>query len=544
MLRKPTGEHKRETVVVYNPESNDSNVTTAVLNRKKKVAAYARVSTEQDAQQNSYEAQIEFYTGYIQGKPEWEFVGVYADEGITGTSTKHREGFNRMVDDALSGKIDLILTKSISRFSRNTVDALTITRQLRAAGVAVFFEKENIDSMDPNAEMIFTILCTTAQEESRSISENVRWGMQRSMEAGKISLAYKSFLGYTKGENGLPEIVEEEAEIIRHIYQRYLEGGTFSSIADELTAKGVRTPTGRGWRWCASTVKSILTNEKYKGDARLQKTYTVDFLTKEVRINRGERKQIYIKDSHDAIISPETFELVQREINRRTARKGRFYDSPFTGKIICGCCGAYYGHRVWDSNSRYRRNIWLCNDKYKGDAICTVPHLTDEDIVNAYIIAVNRLIDDWGKYCEEFEIEYMPIIADIAPLQKERENTKADMTKLAHQIESLIHSNATRPQNQEQYNQEFSLLEDKLKKRKAAAEKLEQQISDALARRKSIEIFLEGLKTLGECITEFDISTWHRLIEHMKVMPDKTLLFQMRNGSTISVSLEEAKHRN
>ena len=299
-----------------------------------------------------------------------------------------------------------------------------------------------------------------------------------------------------------------------------------------------------GVKGCACIKSSMLGNEKYKGDARLQKTYTVDFLTKEVRINRGERKQIYIKDSHDAIISPETFELVQQEIKRRTARKGRFYDSPFTGKIVCGCCGAYYGHRVWDSNNRYRRNIWLCNDKYKGDAICAVSHLTDADIVNAYIIAVNRLIDDWGKYCEEFEIEYMPIIADIAPLQKEHESIKADMAELAHQIESLIHNNATRPQDQEQYSQGFSLLEDKLKQKKAAAEKLDQQISDALVRRKSIEIFLEGLKTVGECITEFEISTWHRLVENMKVMPDKTLLFQMRNGSTISVSLEEAKRRH
>ena len=540
MLRKPSGEHKREAVVVFNPENGNGNSFSAVLTRKKRVAAYARVSTEQDAQQNSYEAQIEFYTGYIQSKPEWEFVGIYADEGITGTSTKRREGFNRMVDDALGGKIDLILTKSISRFSRNTVDALTITRKLRAAGVAVFFEKENINSMDSNAEMIFTILCTTAQEESRSISENVRWGMQRSMEAGKINLAYSSFLGYTKGEDGLPKIVEDEAKIVREIYQLYLQGNNLYNIAEILTRKGYPTPRKRR-NWSVSTVRSILTNEKYKGDARLQKTYTVDFLTKEVRVNKGERKQWYIRDSHDAIVSPETFELVQQELKRRTGRGGKFYDSPFTGKIICGDCGAFYGHRVWHSNSKYRQHIWLCNDKYKNGTKCNPPRVTDVEIMNAFLIVVNQLINEKGHFTDAFEDNYMCMISDTRPLEKEKETIASEISDLNDQIERVIHVNATRSQDQQAYLNQFNDLIARVEAKKIKLKDLDRQISELLVRKQNVMIFLEGLKKLGKTINQFDIPSWHALVEYVKVMPDRTLLFQMRNGSTISVELEAAK---
>lgn len=545
MLKEPTRAHKREAVVVFNPENDVGNGSTvATMIRKKRVAAYARVSTEQDAQQNSYEAQIEFYTGYIQSKPEWEYVGIYADEGITGTNLKHRDGFNRMVDDALKGKIDLILTKSISRFSRNTVDALTITRQLRAAGVAVYFEKENINSMDPNAEMIFTILCTTAQEESRSISENVRWGIQRSMENGKISLSYSTFLGYEKGEDGLPRIVEEEAEIIRFIYQRYLEGRNFSEIAVELTDRGVKTPSGRSKKWYATTVRSILMNEKYKGDARLQKTYTVDYLTKEVRVNQGERKQWYIHDSHDAIISPETFELVQQEIKQRTSRKGKHFDSPFTGKVVCGDCGAYYGHRVWHSNTCHRRNIWLCNKKYDNGSTCRPPHVTDDQLEQAFLIAANQLINDRAGYIDDYEAEILPFAINIAPMVQQMEILKAEMVTLNDEVERLIHNNATRPQNQVDCVRRFDELTQTLERKEAEVTELEKQISELQARKEQIHMFLETLKQSDDdLITTFREPTWHAFVDHATVMADKTIQFQMRNGSTITVSLEDVKRR-
>ena len=456
-LKAPVIDHERKTILVFNPEEQEKQDIGYKLTRKKRVAAYARVSTEQDAQQNSYEAQIAFYTDYIKSKPEWEFVEVYADEGISGTSYKKRDGFNRMVKDAEEGRIDLILTKSISRFARNTVDSLTITRKLKAVGVEVFFEKENISSMDAQAELIFTIMSSVAQEESRSISENVRWGHQRSMEAGKVHLPWGHFLGYRKGANGLPEIVEEEAVVIRDMYRRFLSGETLKCIADTLTKQGIKTPTGKDI-WSVETVRHILTNEKYKGDARLQKTYTVDFLTKEVRVNNGERKQWYIQDSHDAIVSPETFELVQKELERRAGRHGRFYDSPFTRKIICGDCGAYYGHRVWHSNDPYRKNIWLCNEKYENGSICRPPKVTDEEIMQTFLIAVNRLPQDRNAYCDEYEREFLPLIGDTMELEAKRSALTKKLNDQIAQIERLVLENAQKAQNQNVYVKEFDAI--------------------------------------------------------------------------------------
>ena len=284
--------------------------------QKRRVAAYARVSTDNEEQQTSYEAQVDFYTRYIQSHPDWEFVGVYADEGISGTSTKKREGFNRMIADAMAGKIDLILTKSISRFARNTVDSLTAIRQLKEKGVEVYFEKENIYTLDAKGEVMITIMSSLAQEESRSISENVRWGKRKSMADGKVSMAYKNFLGYERGEDGLPKIVEEEAKVVRKIYNLFLRGYTVRMIANCLTEQGVPTPSGKT-QWSVSTIMSILQNEKYKGDALLQKTYIDDFLTKKVIRNHGEVQQYYVENSHPAIIDRSTFELVQQEIARR-----------------------------------------------------------------------------------------------------------------------------------------------------------------------------------------------------------------------------------
>ena len=313
--------------------------------QKRRVAAYARVSTDSDEQLSSYEAQVDFYTRHIKSNPEWEFVAVYTDEGVTGTNTKKREGFNRMVEDALAGKIDLILTKSISRFARNTVDTLTTIRSLKEKGIEVYFEKENIYTLDAKGEVMLTIMSSLAQEESRSISENVIWGKRRSMEEGKVSLAYSRFLGYEKGPDGILQIVEEEAKIIRKIYSLFLEGRTVRSIADQLTSEGIRTPAGKT-QWSVSTIMSILQNEKYKGDALLQKTYTVDFLSKTVKKNNGEITQYYIQNSHPAVIDPDTFELVQNEIKRRRPNRRHLHrSSPFTAKIICGECGAYYGDR-------------------------------------------------------------------------------------------------------------------------------------------------------------------------------------------------------
>ena len=276
---------------------------------RRKVAAYARVSTNDEEQLTSYETQVKYYTEYIKNNPAWDFVEVYADEGISGTSTKRRDGFNRMVADALDGKIDLIITKSVSRFARNTVDSLITVRQLKEKSVEVFFEKENIYTLDSKGELLITIMSSLAQEESRAISENVAWGQRKRFADGKVSFPYKQFLGYEKGADGLPKIVETEAATVRLIYRLFMEGKTPSAISKHLMAQGVLSPAGKE-KWQVATVLSILQNEKYKGDALLQKGYTVDFLTKKRKKNEGEMPQFYVKGSHPAITEPDEFDAV------------------------------------------------------------------------------------------------------------------------------------------------------------------------------------------------------------------------------------------
>ena len=265
---------------------------------KRRVAGYARVSTDSKEQMTSYKTQVDYYTRYIQEQPDWKFVGVYTDEGISAVNTKKRDGFNQMVRDALIGKIDLIVTKSVSRFARNTVDSLVTVRKLKEKGVEVYFEKENIYTLDSKGELLITIMSSLAQEESRSISENVTWGQRKRFADGKISVAYKQFLGYEKGEDGLPKIVPAEAEIVRFIFRLYLEGKTFSAIAKYLEQHAIPSPAGK-MKWQANVVQSILTNEKYKGHALMQKTYCADFLTKKMVKNTGQVQQYYVEDSHE-----------------------------------------------------------------------------------------------------------------------------------------------------------------------------------------------------------------------------------------------------
>ncbi|MBQ2695069.1 recombinase family protein [Candidatus Saccharibacteria bacterium] len=373
--------------------------------RKLRVAAYARVSTEQDEQQNSYEAQVEFYTNYINSNSDWIFVGVFADRGVTGTNTKNRENFNEMIDLALNGGVDLILTKSISRFARNTVDTLSIVRQLKAVGVEVVFEKENLHTFDPKCEMMLTIMSSLAQEESRSISENVRWGQRKSMQDGKIHLAYSHFLGYRKGADGRPEIVEEEATIVREIYSMYIAGKSIRNIADHLTSKGILTPAGRT-QWSVSTIRSILSNEKYKGEALLQKTYTVDYLTKEVRKNNGEVPSVRVRNSHEAIIDPDTFDMVQELLKKRTKTRAKFFSRhPFAGRIICGDCGGVYGHKVWrvrSSGERY--NVWYCNHKYDGEP-CKTPCLKEDDVKVLFVQMLEERRQTGFKHSDKLWLE-------------------------------------------------------------------------------------------------------------------------------------------
>lgn len=437
-------------VTVIAPTINPITHLSTVAVSKRRTAGYARVSTDSDEQFTSYEAQIDYYTQFIGRHSDWEFVKVYTDEGISGTNTKHRDGFNEMIEDALNGKLDLIVTKSVSRFARNTVDSLVTVRKLKEKRVEVFFEKENIYTLDSKGELLITIMSSLAQEESRSISENVTWGKRKRFSDGKVSLPYKHFLGYEKGADGLPHIVPEQAELVRRIYREYISGRTSCTIAKALTNDGIPTPGGKN-RWQASTVESILTNEKYKGSAILQKTFTVDFLSKKMKVNEGEVPQYVVEHSHDAIIDPQEWDAVQTEFARRKCY-GRQYsgNSVFATKIVCGDCGGFYGAKVWHSTSKYRRTIWQCNKKFKGENRCTTPHLDENTIKERFLAVFNSIISTKEILLEDCRM-IQSVLTDCSEIDAKISALMQEIEVVMELTKKCISENSRSAQNQEEY---------------------------------------------------------------------------------------------
>lgn len=501
-------------------------------NQKRRVAAYARVSTNHEEQQTSYEAQVDYYTNHIRKNPDWEFAGVYTDEGISALNTRSRTGFNTMIEDALDGKIDLILTKSVSRFARNTVDSLSTIRLLKEKGVEVYFEKENIWTFDGKGELLLTIMSSLAQEESRSISENITWGHRKRFADGKLMIPFKSFLGYKRGEDGQPEIVPEEAEIVRKIYRMYINGQSTNAIAKELTNLGIKSPKGRDL-WRPQTIMSILTNEKYKGDAILQKKFTVDFLNKKMKLNEGELPQYYVTDSHPGIIDKTEWNLVQAEIEYRKT-KGRHYNSltPFSSKIICGDCGSYYGSKVWHSTDKYRTVIWQCNGKFRNEKKCTTLHLREEQIKEFFMKAVNELLGDREHLLEDCRYLY-DVLLNTEGIDKTCRMLMEDMGIVATLTEKLIDDNAKQPMDQEEYDRKYAKLEKRYTDDSNKLQELENLKSDRLHDAASMEMFIAQIETSPEFPVEYSDVYWNAMIDHATVYADDRIVFTFRNGQTV-----------
>ena len=523
---------KRITVIepinttIFNPEYQAP---------KKKVAAYARVSTELEEQENSYEAQVAYYTEHIKNNPDWDFVGVYADRGISGTSTKRREGFNRMIEDAKAGRIDIILTKSISRFARNTVDALRAVRELRNIGCEVVFEKEGLSSFNPQGDTVMTIMANLAEEESRSISENVKWGQRRSMQAGNVAMAYGRFLGYRKGADGKPEIVPEEAKIVREIYQMYLDGTTINNIARSLTERKIPTTTKKE-KWHGSTIRSILNNEKYKGDALRQKTYTVDYLTKTTRKNNGELKQYYIANSHPAIIDEDTFELVQLELAQRAKYKRSLGNgSPFTTKIICGDCGAFYGHKISHSGKPCQKDIWYCNHRFEGEKKCTTPIIPEEDLIAAYLTALGQILARKEAILADCRTR-MDNADKVSEIRKTRGNAEEVLQEQIRQIQELVHENARRTQDQEEYRVKYDKKYKDIEKQKDLIARLKSEELELIAERAKLRRFIKALESCKDN-TEFQATTWNDIIEKAIVSADDKVTLILNNNEKVTVDL-------
>lgn len=370
------------------------------MKRQLRVAAYCRVSTEEEEQQSSYEAQCTYYTDKIMTNPEWTMAGIFADEGITGTSTKKRDDFNRMIRRCKAKKIDLILTKSISRFARNTLDTINYTRMLRAMGIGVIFEKENINTLDMDSEMLITMLGAFAQAESESISRNVAWGKRQAIREGKVHVNFKRLYGYVLREDGIPDIDSEKANVVRLIFERYVAGDSLRMITYRLNNAGILNPSGEP-EWKSATIRSILMNEKYCGDVLGQKTFKEGVIGGKVQKNTGQLPQVLVQNNHPAIISRELFYAVQEETKRRTAAKSPSTKSPtgrssYTSKyalserLACGECGTLYRRCTWNGKEQ-KRIVWRCVSRLDyGKKYChNSPTMDEVPLQKAIMAALN-----------------------------------------------------------------------------------------------------------------------------------------------------------
>lgn len=506
---------------------------------RRKVAGYARVSTDHEEQLSSYEAQLAYYTDYIQKHQDWEFVGMYADEGISGTGIKKRKGFQSMVDDALAGKIDLIVTKSVSRFARNTVDSLTTIRKLKEHGIEVYFEKENIYTLDSKGEFLITLMSSLSQEESRSISENTTWGLRQRFAAGKASIPYSRFLGYDKGPNDSWIINEEQAETVKEIYKLFLQGLSYAGIARQLIKEERTGATGRV-TWPVNTIKNILTNEKYKGDALLQKSFTTDFLTKKMKVNEGEVPQFYVKEHHPAIIDPDTFDLVQAEMLRRS-RTGKRYSAVniFSSKIVCGDCGNYYGRKIWHSNDAYRKVVWRCNYKYREHHIkkgngCRTPTLSEDEIKEAFVKAMNKYIGNKDEIIGNFEAA-QKMLNNTSKLEKQKQKYADEMNEITEEYKKAVSENARHALDQKEYKKKYDELEQQYKKAEESFNEVTMKIAIQQSRDRQLTQMIKELKKADDVLTEFDPNLWGVFVDRMTVFKNGKKIIKFKDGTEVTV---------
>lgn len=497
--------------------------------KKRRVAGYARVSTDHEDQTSSYESQTRYYTEYISSRSDWEFVKMYSDEGISGTNTKLRVGFKSMIEDALAGKIDLIITKSVSRFARNTVDSLTTVRQLKEVGVEIYFEKENIWTLDSKGELLITIMSSLAQEESRSISENVTWGLRKQFAEGKVHFPYTNVMGFTADENGEILVDQEEAKTVRYIFQQALLGKSAYHIAKDLTEQGIPSPSGKS-QWNATTIKRMLRNEKYKGDALLQKTYTIDFLTKKKNINKGELPQYYVENNHEAIVDRETFDAVQQVLDTKGKNSST---TIFSSKLVCGDCGHFFGSKVWHSTSKYRRVIYQCNEKYSGERKCETPHVTEDEIKDWFVSVINKVISNKDEIIQNLEILLDNSKASELDHRLGELETEAEV--VTQMVSILVKENAVLQQNQDTYQKKYSNLVERYDTLVSEIELIEKQQLEITSHQKDLYDFFDSLNQQSKLISEFDELLWETMVKMVEISHNSIITFTLINGSKVVV---------
>ena len=511
---------------------------------KKRVAAYCRVSTDSEEQLNSYGAQKSYYTQKIADSPDWEMAGIYADEGISGTSMKKRTEFKKMITACKRGRIDLIITKSLSRFARNTVDCLETVRLLKANGIGVYFEKENINTLTESSEFLITLFSGFAQAESESLSKNVAWGWRKSAEAGNVYFQYKRMLGYRKGTDGQPEIVPEEAKIIRRIYRRYLAGCSLGQIKQELEQDNIPTAQ-KVERWSSAVIHNILTNEKYMGDALLQKTYITDCISKKVKKNMGERPMYYVENNHPAIIPRETFDQVQKEMTRRSSKRkvlqksGKTELGKYSGKyaltelLVCGECGSPYKRVTWARNGK-KRIVWRCVSQLEfGTKYChNSPTLDESRLHNAILAAMNEYAAIRQEVCpdvlamvEEAKRAMSQAGAMLLELKKRMDEVSQEQSDV---LDRLLANMADA-----ELNARMKALTDEKEALKAQILKVQQKevsMAEQAAKRQQM---WDSLKECSAGYTEFDDEFVRQIIRKITVEDAETIHVHFRDSDVV-----------
>ncbi len=523
-----------------------SREETGQTERRLKVAAYCRVSTDQEEQESSYEAQIGYYTEKIKNNAEWTLAGIFADEGITGTQAKKRPEFMKMIRLCRQRKIDMILTKSLSRFARNTVDSLKYIRDLKALGIAVIFEKENINTLETDTEMMLTIMSCFAQAESESISKNVSWGIRQSFKNGNVPMQYARLLGYRKGDYDKPEIVPEEAEIVKGIYRLYLDGMSLNMIVDRLNEKGLTTK-GSNSPYRKEVVQRILTNEKYTGDALLQKTYVTDCITKKTRKNNGELPMYLVKNHHEPIISHEDFNRVQEEMARRSAKRviadklTKGEQGKYSAKyalselLICGECGSHYRRVTWTAKG-YKEIKWRCINRIQyGKKKCHDSPTVDEQALHRAIVStINKFCevrDDVAKVLRESITEVLDPNQNgsVRAAQQRIDELARNMDELI-KLAALPETVATAMTDIERFSEEMKTLREFIETEKA---------KQMTAKRGSAELdaILERLENEDFTMIEYDDVAVRQLIEKITVESKDTITVTFKGGFEIRKDL-------
>lgn len=537
---------KRVTAIPADPQAS---VSEAEYRKKHlRVAPYCRVSTQKDDQLPSYESQIEYYTELIAKRPEWTMVRLYADQGKSGTSTKKRKEFNKLMQDCRKGRIDLIITKSVSRYCRNTLDGLDTVRRLKRLGVGVYFEKENVNTLYMDNEMILTFMMSQAQAESESLSGNIKWGHRKRFQDGKVYFNYKNFLGYRKGPDGEPEIDPEQAAIVRRIFSRYLLGQSVRKIANDLKADGIKTVRGKD-DWGDGVIRGMLQNEKYIGDALLQKTFITDVFSHRTQKNMGELPKYYVHDNHPAIIDRETFQRVQEEIARRASlrkvsSKGKTELGKFCGKyalsdlLVCGECGTPYRRVTW-SQKGVKRIVWRCINRLdNGRRICKhSPTLDESDIQDAVVAAMNEMFDQKAAKEMVSKVISFALAGDASEMSLpavERELRRLQDRQM-ELFQLAVAAGADCTDFDEELN-EINIAKTRMQAKKAELIQKE-HTSEEFERR--IGEINEALEETDHSVSAFDEITIRQLVSNIKVISKELLLIRFKDGTEIQQVLVE-----